>query len=283
MPPIHPDLIAVARAHEPERYIAATLAPEPQRTGLIALTAFAADLRRIPSSVKDPMIGEIRLQWWRDAITGFAEDATTGHPIADALKQAQRDFNLPLAMLLAMTEARAFDLYPDPMPDDASLDGYIAKTETIPFALALRIAAGAEQIPETAAKTAGHAFGLTRLLADLPHWLARGRLPLPLTRLREANIDADALLRGDATSDLRVLNQQLARDIDATLAASKTHLRRLSRAQRLPLLPLATIKPYLAGINSRARDPSRTPVELAPFTRVWRIARAHGLGPSLGF
>lgn len=57
-----------AIAREPDRYFAATLAPEARRYDLIALTAFAAELANIPTQVREPLAGEIRLQWWRDAL-----------------------------------------------------------------------------------------------------------------------------------------------------------------------------------------------------------------------
>ena len=84
-------------------------------------------------------MGEIRLQWWRDAITGLADGAVTGHPIADALGEAVRRHGLPQQWLLDMTEAFAFDLYSDPMPDAQAFDGYLRNTQALPFALALLI------------------------------------------------------------------------------------------------------------------------------------------------
>jgi phytoene synthase len=272
-------LIEAARAFEAERYVAATLAREPERSALVALAAFAADLRRIPSTVKEPMMGEIRLQWWRDAIEAISETgAASGHPIADALAAAVRRYALPKAMLVAMTEARAFDLYGDPMPDRASLDGYLAKTEAIPFALALRVATGGDETPQAITDAAGRAFGRTRLLAELPRWLARGRLPLPLDLLGTHGIDPDDLLQGRAPAGLRTLVDELAGEIELSMGAAASHFRRMPRRHRVPLAALATVRPLLARVRDPSRDAVRQPADLAPLARVTRIARAHLFG-----
>src|SRR4249920_224039 len=78
-----------ARAGEPDRYLAALLAPPAARDGLLALAAFSAELGRIGQLVtREPMMGEIRLQWWRDALRPRDSGERTGNPVADALREA---------------------------------------------------------------------------------------------------------------------------------------------------------------------------------------------------
>lgn len=275
---------AAARAHEPDRYLAALLAPEPERTALLAVAAFAGDLRRIPFAVHEPMLGEIRLQWWRDRIMAMAgEPDIAGAPIADVLAAAQRAYGLPKTMLLAMTEARAFDLYSDPMLDAAALAGYLTKTEAIPFELALRIADAAGPPPAEAdaggnAKTClalGGAYGLARILAELPLWLSRGRMPIPLTALATAEVTLVALLSGIRAPGTDVLIGQLKRDALATCDTAAAQIGLWPKHRRRAALPLAMVRPYLAPIGTASHDPLRNPVELAPLRRVWRIVGAH--------
>jgi 15-cis-phytoene synthase len=273
---IAPDVIAMARTGEPERYLAATVSPAPARAALIALAAFAADLRRIPNVVKEPMMGEVRLQWWRDAIAAFDKTETTGHPIADALAAAVRAYALPPLSLVAMTEARAFDLYDDPMPDDAAFAGYLAKTEAIPFALAQTILGGTDT-PDLC-DLGARSFGYVRLLADLPVAISKGRLPLPLSRLKEHAIDPDTLLASRPDAGMRDLLQQACREIATTQHALCRAMRTAAPADRFALLPAATVPSYMAAILSPARDPVRMPAEISPLARVMRIGRARWLG-----
>lgn len=273
-------MIALARAGEPDRYVAATLAPAAHRAALIAIAAFAADLRRIPSAVKEPMMGEIRLQWWRDAIEGFKGGAAaSGHPVADALRDAVRRSDLPTEALSAMTEARAFDLYPDTMPDRGAFEGYITKTEAVPFMLALSVLGMGSSQAALLGEMAGAAYGRARLLAELPYRLQRRRHPLPLDLLAAHGVDADALLAGVVTPPIRAALGEIVSDVRSAYEPLRSRWRELPRDQRTALLPIATITSYLAGFESGGRDPLREPFELSPLVRLWRIARAHWIGP----
>ena len=135
--PLAPEIVALARAHEPDRYLAALAAPAEVRDDLIALAAFAAEVRRIPRRVHDPLVGEIRLTWWRDAIKGLARGTPAGHPLADALAAPIRQGHFPVPRLTAFIDAMAFDLSPAPFADDPVREVYLGKTEGGLFRLAL--------------------------------------------------------------------------------------------------------------------------------------------------
>ncbi len=256
------DLAAVARVFEPERYLAATLAQEPARAALIAIAAYAADLQRIAATATQPMLAEIRLQWWRDALDGAAAGERTGSPLADAVTEAVRQFDLPVGMLVAVSEARAFDLYDDPMPDAASLDGYLAKTEAIPFELALRVTGLVPAEAAALALPAGRVFGLARLLARLPVHLAHGRHVLPAWEPEKA----------------QALVSRYADEVRTGFASLEPQFRRLPQHQRCALLPLAVVPSYLRCLGRRGRDPQRDGADLAPLTRAWRIGLAYMTG-----
>jgi 15-cis-phytoene synthase len=267
-------LRAAARHDEPDRYLSALLAREPQRTGLLVIAAFSAELRRIPSLVSDPMIGEIRLQWWRDAIAAFDQHTKTGNPVADALADTVRIFDLPPALLLAMTEARAFDLYTDPMPDADALNGYLAKTEGVPFELAFRVMAGHAPVGTDVALLAstGRCYGLSRLIGNLPHHLARGCCPLPVAMLDDANLSLDTLLAGEHTTAAISLIENLCREVRAMYAALRPPVAHWPRGYRLAVLPIAVVPAYVQAAWPQKRHPWRQPAEVAPLARVWRIA-----------
>ncbi len=272
----HQSLVTSARDGEPDRLAAALLGPDPQRAALLALAAFSSELRRIPATVREPMMGEIRLQWWRDTITA---GAATGNPVADALIEAIRTHNLPPAFLIAMTEARAFDLYDDPMPDRASLEGYLMRTEGALFELGMRVMGGSPDAGAVALCTlAAQSYGLIRLLADLPTWLQRGRSPLPRSLFDAGLVSTGMPLGSGFAQDLGVLADALKPDITATYDAARQRVGILSRLERLPFLPLAVVPPYQRRIATASRTPLRAPIVLAPILRMTRIAVAHVIG-----
>jgi 15-cis-phytoene synthase len=271
---------ASARAGDPDRYLAALLAPPAARDGLLALAAFSAELGRIGHLVtREPMMGEIRLQWWRDALQPANPSARTGNPVADALLDAMAGHSLPAPLLLGMIDAHASDLRPEPFPTEGALTAYLAGSEGAQFTLAAHVlgelAPGRPDL-EVASAAAGLAYGLVRLLLGLPHALARGLSPLPRARLEHAGI-ADLASEADPAK-IAMLMQDLRAKVLRNLEAARQHVANLPRPTRVAFLPLALVEPYLRALEKPGQNPLRDVAEIAPLQRIWRIGRAHWLG-----
>ena len=271
-------ILQSARAGEPDRYLAALLAPLPARLHLLALAAFSSELAHVSAAVtREPAMGEIRLQWWRDSL---APDAVpTGNPIADALHTAIAEASLPRPVLLEVIDAHALDLSPQPLESDADLDDYLQRTEGALFGLAARILddrrGGA---PHATALAAGRVYGLARVLLGLPHALSRGRQPLPRARIEAAGLSRDVLLAGEGGDRIAGLLDALHAEARAELAEARGHVANLPRELRLAFLPLALVETYLRALERPGRDVLRAPAGIAPLTRVFKIAAAHWLG-----
>ncbi len=59
----------------------------PARSRLIALLALDLELARIPRSVSEPLLGQLRLQWWREAVAAARRGGAPAHPVAQALAE----------------------------------------------------------------------------------------------------------------------------------------------------------------------------------------------------
>ena len=273
-------VVAAARAGEPDRYLAALLAPAAARTDLLALAAFAGEVARVPYIAgSEPAIGEIRLQWWRDALQAADEFTLTGNPVADALRTAARRHDLPRALLLDIIEARSFELAGEVMADDAALQTYLWKSEGALFTLAGRILApGSSADIDAAAAASGQAYGLARLLLGLAHTLSRGRLLLPQSRLEAAGVTQAELLAGEGGPSVAAVLSDLRDQTRTSLVTSRQHVANLPREARTAFLPLALVGSYLRALERPGRDLLRGAAEIAPLTRVVKIAMAHWLG-----
>ena len=174
----------IARDGDPDRYASALFASGACRERLFALYAFNVELARIGEQVSEPQLGEIRLQWWRDALDRACAGETTGHPVADALGLAVRECDLSRRSLADLIDARRFDVSVKIMPDTAALDDYLAKTAGALFKLACEIgmAGGRAAEPralEQAVRAAGIAYGLTGLMRALPVHVEAGTRRYP--------------------------------------------------------------------------------------------------------
>src|SRR5688500_7418967 len=85
----------LVRAADKDRYLASLFAPDPLRPHVHALYAFHLELARVREQVSDPQLGEMRLQWWRDAIEGIYGGATPDTPVARALARSVGHADLP--------------------------------------------------------------------------------------------------------------------------------------------------------------------------------------------
>jgi len=152
------------RAADKDRFLSALFAPADRRGALFALYAFNLEVARVAEIVREPMAGEIRLQWWRDVLLGERAGEAAANPVAAALLDTMTRHALPAEPLLTLIEARAFDLYDDPMPSLAALEAYLQATSSALIALAARVLAGDHPAIGPAARPAGLAYGMTGLL-----------------------------------------------------------------------------------------------------------------------
>ena len=295
------DVVRVAaRAWERDRYLAALLAAASVRADLIALAAFAGEVARIPGYVSEPMLGEIRLQWWRDAldrmVAGEGGPANTiGHPIADALGAVIARHGLPIGLLHGLVDAHAARLVDTPFADEAALRANLAASEGALFELAARVlGAQPADLPPDLMAAAAHSYGLARLLIELPATLAEHRCLLPVDKLAGHGVSIDQLRQGEGLAGLGRVVGEVAAGAATEVAGIEGGWRALPRSVRAALLPVALVRPYLracegwascslatrigiktGGANAAAWDRVE---DIAPLTRVWRLWMAHRLG-----
>jgi len=269
----------IAREGDPDRYASALFAPGRCRDHLFTLYAFNIELARIGEQVREPGLGEIRLQWWREAVERAASGEPTGHPVADALGRTVRECALSRVDLAGLIDARSFDVSVRIMPDSASLETYLNKTAGALFLLASEITDGAPSTRDLAAlepvalepvaRVVGLAYGLTGLMRALPVHVARGRVDLPSDALRRHGISLDRLLAGETSKGLIELLAALRGKAKNALDQAVRQVAALAPPAQTAFLPLALVDPYLAALAKH--DPLRQIAEINPLYRLWRL------------
>lgn len=162
---------------DPDRFAAVMSAPPEARQRLLPLFAFHLEVARAPWASREPMIAEMRLQFWRDVVEEAGQGRARAHEVAAPFADLVRDHALPLEVLDRLVAARRWDIYRDPFEDQAALDAYLDDTAGGLMWLACR-ALGATEAAEPAARAAGWAAGLAAYLRAVPELEARGRIPL---------------------------------------------------------------------------------------------------------
>ena len=263
------------RNTNPDFYMSALLTPAKVRADLVTLAAFFGDLERIPVAVSDPMIAEIRLQWWRDWLEGSRDKSKTGNPIADQLAQVIAKRNLETALFQNALEGLCRELQPAPFEREQQFLEHLLQTQCAKFQLAAHIIDRDLSSPNKDSLIhAAHAYGIAHSLRRLRACAQHGRWMLPLEwsknpaqrepplekHAQDARKNAciEAIARaGDAYKKTQALSANLPQEVFCTI------------------LPVALVEPYLQAFESTESDPLMVDVGITPLTRMWRLWRAH--------
>ncbi|MBN9670485.1 phytoene/squalene synthase family protein [Roseibium aggregatum] len=267
----------VVRRFDRDRYLSALLAPETHRPALMALYAFNAEISRVREVVSEPLPGEVRLQWWRDLLEGTEHGAVASNPVANALLQAIERYKLPTRALAAMTEARVFDLYNDPMPSLHDLEGYAGETVSALVQLAcLVLNDGEDPGTATVAGHAGVAYGLTGLMRALPWHASRRQMYLPKDLQARHNLDPETVFKGQTSPELAAVLKEMRGHVRHHLDRIRKSAGDVPQLCEAAFLPLALVEPYLKGLENPGFDPLKQIVELSQLRRQWILWRAAG-------
>ena len=243
------------RACDRDRYLASLFAPPEKSAELYVLYAFNTEIARIRELAKEPMPGEIRLQWWADVIDAIYGGEPVDHNIARPLAQVIKANDLPKHAFKNLIAARRFDLYDDPMPGLKDLEGYLGETSSVLVQLAALILAGEEALPcAAAAGYAGVAWGLTGLLRALPVHRARGQCYIPKDMLAAQDLTPASVLAAQDSAALKLVFARL-RHVARTRLGEARALLDAMPLQVLPaFLPLCLVQGYLKIMDRPSFD-----------------------------
>jgi 15-cis-phytoene synthase len=259
----------LVRAADRDRYLAALFAPAEHRAALYALYAFNSEVARVREVAREPLPGEIRLQWWSDVLRGERGGEAAANPVAAALLASIERYGLPVNELIALVEAHRFDLYDEPMATFDELETYAGNTSSLLFSLASRILCGTEA--EAVAQPAGRAYTFAGLMRALPVHAARHQLYLPRELIERHAVKMADIFAGRSSPNLNACLAELRDVARRYLAAARERLGTLPREALPAFLPLALVGPALDRLE---RADAFAPAELAPWRRQWLLWRA---------
>jgi phytoene synthase len=266
----------LVRSHDFPRYAACLFMPATERRAMLALYAFNVEIVRVRDQVSQPLPGEIRLQWWTDMLSGQAHGSAEANPVAAELLRAIGDFDLPTEPMTLLADEHQFDLYNDPMPTMAALEGYLAATCSALFALAARIVGPASEAVEHLARHAGVAQGIVQVIANLPRDASRRQLFLPREILESHGCGMEDVFAGKEAPGLRAVLDELMGEAQQNLSTASSLLAEVPPAVRPVFLPLSQVRADLerlsrAGHNPFVPEPSS---RLRTLWTLWRASRS---------
>jgi phytoene synthase len=266
----------LVRTHDFVRYASTLFVPPAQRRALLAVYAFNVEISRVRLQVSQALPGEMRLQWWTDMLAGAGHGGVEGNPVAAELLLAIRNGRLPVERLSRLIEEHQFDLYNDPMPTMAALEGYIDDTSSVLLSLAARIAGWHSEAIEHLARHAGLAQGMAQVLASLPLDTSRRQLFVPLQLLESHGSGMEEVFAGKQTAKLRAALDQLAGEAREHLKTALALLSSVPPEVRPMFLPLALVRRDLELMSRADSDPfmAQPASRLRILWTLWRASRS---------
>jgi phytoene synthase len=244
-----------------------------QRRALLALYAFNVEISRVREHVSQPLPGEIRLQWWTDMLAGAGHGGVEGNPVAAELLLAIRNCRLPVERLSRLIDEHQFDLYNDPMPTMAALEGYINDTSCALFSLGAAIAGRQSDEIEHLARHAGLAQGIVQVIAALPLDASRRQLFVPLQFLQQHGSSMEEVFSSKQTPGARAAIDQLIGEARTHLETAFRLLENAPPEVRPVFLPLALVARDLPRMSRADSDPF-VPRVTSRFRTLWTLWRA---------
>jgi len=262
------------RDFDNDRFLSGLFAADHVREDLFALYAFNLELSKIRETVSEPLIGRMRLQFWRDAVPPLLQGTPPAHAVAEPLSQSVRRAAIPETELTALIDARETDLDDVPPRDLSALEDYAARTSSSVMAMALRILGEDPDDYGDVLRPAGIAVALGGLVRAIPYQASTGRVTLPADLCAKAGLDPAQAHQWPQNPDVREISVPLLHAANDHLLRARAAGRGMPRAALPAFLPLSLTALYLKGLERCGADPARyaarPPGVRRPLTVFWR-------------
>jgi len=264
------------RRFDRDRYLTVLAAPGSAAADLAVLAAFNLELALVHDSVSEPMLGQIRFQWWREAIDGIYAGTPRRHAVVSALAELMARRRLSRVYFERMIDARERELVDPPPVDLACLESYAAETS----GSLLSLSAEAAGLDATAVDAMTRAVGIAVAL------IGTARATLYLAQHQRRIIPDDVVAAtGLSVDELFTLKPQPALNpaIERLAARARSHLETARRekvpAALLPALRLGTLAKLQLHRLERSSYDLFNPksIEASPLD-LWRLMLRRMLG-----
>jgi NADH dehydrogenase [ubiquinone] 1 alpha subcomplex assembly factor 6 len=268
-------IAAMVRRWDRDRFQTALFAPAARRDALFALYAFNCEIARVGERVREPALGQIRLEWWRETIAdAYAGAAPPHHPVCEALTQVIGRFAPSREHFDRMLDARAGDFADSPPPNLAALEDYAEGTSSRLVTLALEVLGARDPAAAEAGRHAGIAYALAGLLRTLSSAAGIGRRLIPAEIAMGHGLGPEDWQKRLATPGLRASVAEIAAAAASHLSAARRSRAAVPGSALAALLPTVIAARALARLAAADHDPFDPALARLDPWQAWRLALA---------
>lgn len=265
------------RRFDRDRYLAALFARSGPRADLLALYAFNLELAKIREVVREPMMGLIRLQWWRDCIADIHGGKVRRHQVAQPLAAAVARHGLPRESFDRLIDAREADMDVAAPADLAALVAYAGSTGGALLELAARIvmANRLAAAPElSAARDLGTAWALIGLVRAIPFHARGKRAYVPQAMMAEAGVAVEDLFELRPGPGMAEVVRRICSEAERLMAQAQAAMPRPPRAAFPVFLMAVLARRHLGHLKISGFDVFDPRLAAMPPATPWPLAGA---------
>ncbi|HEV2336995.1 MAG TPA: squalene/phytoene synthase family protein [Stellaceae bacterium] len=268
-------LAGLVRRHDRDRYQTALFAPADRREALFALYAFNYEIARVRETVTQPMLGQIRLQWWREIVdAAFEGRPPRPHEVAEPLAAVIRDVVPTRAHFDRMIDIRERDLADQPPATLAALEDYAEGTAATLLYLALEVLGVAEPAAGAAAREVGIGYALAGLLRALPFHARTARCYIPADIAARIGLDPADYAEQRDSAGVRAASAEIAAAAAGHLQAALRYRREVPRAARAAMLGAVVADRFLFRLKRAGFNPFAAELAMPDPLQSWCLAAA---------
>ncbi len=268
-------LAALLRRYDRDRFQTALFAPAERREALLALYAFNYEIARVRETVSEPMLGQIRLQWWREVVAAaFAGEPPRHHLVAVPLTAAIHGCGLTRAHFDRLIDTRERDLIDEPPADLAALEDYAEGTSSPLVQLALEVLGVRRPEAHETARRVGIGYALAGLLRAMPFHARAPRSLIPEEIAGRVGLDPGEYSAQRDTPALRAAAREIAEAATRHLRAARERRVTIPRAGLAAVLPAIVAERFVARLRRAGYDPFAPGLAAPDGWQSWRLAAA---------
>jgi 15-cis-phytoene synthase len=266
---------SLVKIHTIDRYYAALYANPDKREDLFALYAFDAEISRICKKSQDSMPSEIRLQWWREVLTGERAGEANGHALACDIIRLIETYHLPIAVFEAYLDAKIFELYHDPFPDSVALETWCGETSSAFLQMtALILDSQSASLCVDAAGHGGVVYALAHIVQNLPETRAKGHCFVPMDMLNACGLDRAEFIELKNSSHLKNASDVLCELGMSHFDKYHTVFKALPASVKPAFLPISVAHKILRRALKKSQNPALSSVRLSDLHIFYQIVKA---------
>ena len=223
-----------------------------KRNAITVLYAFCRELDDVVDGCTNPNVAQITLNWWRSDLEKVFNNEMPEHPVHQALKDIQANFDLPKNEFEALIDGMQMDLEQARYGSFDELKLYCHRVAGVVGRLIARILGFSNPKTLEYADKMGLALQLTNIIRDVGEDARQGRIYLPIEEMQKFDVPANVIIQCKPTDNFAKLIQfQVNRARETYREAMSLLPAEDKKSQKVGLIMAAI---YYALLNEIDRD-----------------------------